>query len=87
MLKSGEIGLVRIDSARGETRLFLQEGTALPMEKELRGAYAKAIFPVSDGELFERVTNAGIAHHLAMYYGNKSGKLKIFTRLTGYELI
>jgi len=87
VLKSGDIGLVRIDSARGATRLFLQSGTAVHMEKELRGTYAKAVFPVSVKDLFDRVTSTGIAHHLAMFYGNKTEAFRIFAKFMKYELI
>ncbi|WDC85305.1 hypothetical protein PL321_07645 [Caloramator sp. mosi_1] len=44
VMKSGEITIMRIDSARGKTRVFIEKGLAMPMEKELKGTYAKVRF-------------------------------------------
>lgn len=87
VLKSGPVSLVRIDSARGKTRLFYQEGEALPMEKLLTGTYARVRFQKSVAELLELVTASGVAHHLAMVYTQRRRAFRLFAQMMGYEVV
>lgn len=89
VMKSGGFDLMRIDSARGKTRLFFSKGAAEPMEKQLSGTYAKVRFDCSVRELLDTVTSTGVAHHLAMCYTDSSREraFAIFARMMGYEVI
>ena len=88
VLRSGDFDLVRIDSARGKTRLFLTNGTAHPMEKQLTGTYAKATFgPGGVKRLLDSVLDNGVAHHLAMCYGSRRPVFELFAKIMGWELI
>lgn len=87
VLKSGPLSLVRIDSARGKTRLFYQEGEALPMEKLLTGTYTKVKFEKNVTELLELVTASGVAHHLSMVYAQRRRAFHIFAKIMGYEVV
>ena len=87
VLKSGEVTIIRIDSARGKTRVFLQKGEALPMEKSLRGTYAKVRFNRNIKDLLEIVAATGVAHHVAMVYGDYISIFKKYAKLQGFEII
>ncbi len=87
VLKSGPLSLVRIDSARGKTRLFYQEGEAVPMEKQLTGTYAKVKFDKPIPELLDLVTSTGVAHHLALVYTQRARAFRLFAAMMGYEVI
>lgn len=87
VLKSGALSLVRIDSARGKTRLFYQQGEAVPMEKLLTGTYAKVRFEKSIPQLLELVTASGVAHHLALVYTQRGRAFRLFAKMMGYEVI
>lgn len=87
VMKSGRINLMRIDSARGKTRLYVQGGTAVPMEKELAGTYAKVIFDKQVSEVLDTIISTGVAHHLAVIYSDKLRAFKIFSKIMNYELI
>ena len=87
VMKTGKLSLVRIDSARGKTRLFYEDGEALPMDKLLTGTYAKVRFNKSISEVLDTVTSTGVAHHLAMVYTQKKRSFMIFAQIMGYEVI
>jgi len=87
VLKSGMVTLFRIDTALGKTRVFLQRGKAVPMEKQLKGTYAKVVFEQSVRDLFQTVADNGIAHHVAMVYGDYTAVFRKFARLMGFEVI
>lgn len=87
VMKSGRINLMRIDSARGKTRLYVQGGTVVPMEKELTGTYAKVVFDKQVNEVLDTITSTGVAHHLAMIYSDKLKAFKIFSKIMNYTLI
>ena len=70
VMKSGAVTMFRIDTARGKTRVFLEKGVAMPMQNELRGTYAKVQFSKPVREVFANVAAKGIAHHVAMVYGD-----------------
>lgn len=87
VLKDGRVNVMRIDSARGETRLFIEGGNVVPMDKQLTGTYAKVIFdrPVSD--VLDTVTSTGVAHHISMIYGEHEKSMRMFAQMMGYKII
>ena len=87
VMKSGPVNIVRIDSARGKTRVFIARGEALPMEKLLKGTYAKVRFERHVGELLETVTSTGVAHHVSMAYGEYLAVFRKFAKMMGWEVI
>ena len=87
MLKPGPITIARIDTARGETRLFIQKGEALPTQKELTGTFVRARFDTPADKLLDLVTETGLAHHVAMVYGDHTAALKKFARVMGFKVI
>ncbi len=87
VLKPGALSLLRIDSAGREIRLFYQEGEALPMEKKLKGTYARVKFPEGIAAVLNRVIEHGIAHHVSAAYGIYRRPLEILARLKGWPMI
>jgi L-fucose isomerase-like protein len=87
VLKEGRINLVRIDSARGKTRLFLEGGKVIPMEKQLTGTFGKVVFDHEVSQVLDRVTSSGVAHHLSLIYGEHQKAFTIFAKMMGYQLI
>ncbi|MDR1518543.1 MAG: fucose isomerase [Planctomycetota bacterium] len=87
VMKPGPVNVVRIDSARGRTRLFLAKGEAVPMEKLLKGTYAKVRFERHVSELVDTVTAAGVAHHVAMAYGDYMRTFEKFAKMQNWEII
>ncbi|HOX33551.1 MAG TPA: fucose isomerase [Spirochaetales bacterium] len=86
VLKAGPVSIARLDSARGKRRLLLQEGRALPMEKELSGTYAKVEFGRPVKELLDLIVYKGFAHHASAVYGSYSAPLRLAARLKGWEV-
>ena len=87
VLKEGDFSIFRIDTARGKTRLFYEEGTALPMEKLLTGTFAKVKFAHSVKDVLDKVVNNGIAHHVIMGYIRYKEVVKILAKLMNWEVI
>ncbi|MBE6835783.1 MAG: fucose isomerase [Ruminococcaceae bacterium] len=87
VMKTGTVTVMRIDTARGKTRLFIGKGEAVPMERELSGTYAKVIFDQPISQLIDTVTETGVAHHISMIYGDYTKEMKLFARLMGFEVI
>ena len=87
VLKEGDFSIFRIDTARGKTRLFYEEGTALPMEKLLTGTFAKVKFAHSVKDVLDEVVNNGIAHHVIMGYIRYKEVVKILSKLMNWEVI
>lgn len=87
VMKSGPVTLMRIDSARGKTRLFLQRGTAMSMNKDLKGTYCKVRFEKSVTQVLDTLTLKGVAHHVAMIYGDYAETMRKFARIAGFEII
>jgi L-fucose isomerase-like protein len=87
VLKEGALSLLRIDSAGREIRLFYQEGEAMPMEKKLKGTYARVKFHEGVAAVLNRVIEHGIAHHFSAAYGLYRRPLEILARLKGWPLI
>jgi len=87
VLKSGELSIARIDTARGKRRLFIQRARAVPMNKELKGTYMKAEFDRPLKEVLDLVVNNGIAHHASVVYGDFMEPLRIAASILGWEII
>lgn len=87
VMKSGRVTVMRLDTARGRTRLFVSQGEAIPMKKELKGTYAKVRFDKNIADLLDVVVSNGVAHHVAMVYGDHMQTFKKFARICGFEII
>lgn len=87
VMKSGPVTIMRIDTARGRTRLFAQKGTAVPMNKYLKGTYCKVKFEKPVKEILEIVTSTGVAHHVAMIYGDFLDTFVKFAKIMDFDLI
>ena len=87
VLKSGDMSILRIDTARGKTRLFYEEGKAINMEKELSGTYAKVIFKHHIKDVIDTVVYTGVAHHVIMGYVQYNKAMRYLARIKGWEVI
>ena len=87
VMKSGNLSLLRIDYAPGEYRLFIQTAEAIPMSKDLKGTYVKAIFKEGVKAVMDKIVYNGIAHHISVVYGIYIEPIKILARLLGWKLI
>jgi len=87
VMKSGQVSFLRIDYAPGEYRLFLQKGNIIPMEKELKGTYAKAVFEDHIRDVLKKIIDNGIAHHISVVYGDYIRPLEIFAKIKGWNVI
>lgn len=88
VMKSGKISILRLDySPPDEYRILLQEGKVIPMEKELTGTYAKAVFEEGVQAVLDKIIENGIAHHTSVVYGDFSRPIEIFSKLIGWRLI
>lgn len=87
VMKSGEVMVLRIDSAAGKQRIFMQKGTGIPMEKLLRGTYVKVRFENHIKDVLDKVVYTGVAHHLSLVYGDYTKPFEIFAKIKGWEVI
>jgi L-fucose isomerase-like protein len=87
VLKSGDLSVLRIDSARGQYRIFLQKARAIPMEKLLRGTYMKVVFDKPVQEVLEVIVKKGFAHHSSAVYGDYDRPIRLFAGMKGWEVI
>jgi len=87
VMKSGELSLLRFDYALGEYRLFIQKGEAVPMEKKMKGTYAKVKFSDHIKIVLNKIIQNGIAHHISVVYGNFIRPLEIFAKIKGWNII
>jgi L-fucose isomerase-like protein len=87
VLKSGKLSVARIDSARGECRLFLQSCEAVPMEKLLKGTYMKVKFSRPVRDVLNLVLDNGIAHHISAVYGDYLKPLRLVAKIQGWRVI
>ncbi len=87
VMKSGKLSILRIDYAPGEYRLFLQKGEAIPMDKQLKGTYAKVKFPDHISKVLNKIIHNGIAHHLSVVYGDYIRPLEIFAKIKNFKVI
>ena len=87
VLKSGKMSIFRIDTARGKTRIFYEEGDAVDMDKELSGTYAKVIFDHHIKDVIDTVVYSGVAHHVIMGYTQYANVVKYLSRIKNWEII
>lgn len=87
VMKSGEVMILRFDSACGEYRVFMQKGTGIPMEKLLKGTYVKVRFRKHIKDVLDSVVYTGVAHHVSLAYGDYSEALRIFAKIMGWKVI
>jgi L-fucose isomerase-like protein len=87
VLKSGDLSVLRIDSARGQYRIFLQKGRAIPMEKTLRGTYMKVCFDKPVKDVLDLIIENGFAHHSSAVYGDYRRPVRLFARMKGWKVI
>jgi L-fucose isomerase-like protein len=87
VLKSGELSVLRIDSARGQYRIFLQKARAIPMEKLLRGTYMKVLFDKPVREVMDVIIGKGFAHHSSAVYGDYERPIRLFAGMKGWEVV
>ena len=87
VMKEGDVNIMRIDTALGKTRIFMQEGKAEYMEKLLRGTYAKVRFEKHMTEVLDLLIYNGIAHHVSLVYGRYARIFKILGRIMNWEVI
>jgi len=87
VLKSGEYSFLRIDTALGETRVFTIHGKAVPMEKMIKGTYAKVVFDNDIEDVLDAVTSTGIAHHVVMVYENYMKTFEEFAKIMKWTRI
>ncbi len=87
VMKEGHVNLIRFDTARGKTRMFLAAGESIEMKKQLCGTYTKVKFEQNINELLNTVTETGVAHHLAMLYGEYRDVLRLAAKMMNYEVI
>jgi L-arabinose isomerase len=81
------MSILRIDTARGKTRLFYEEGVAVPMNKLLSGTYAKVIFDHHISKVIDTVVYTGVAHHVIMGYVKYKKAMLDLARIMNWEVI
>nr|MDO8088841.1 hypothetical protein [Candidatus Sigynarchaeum springense] len=87
VMKPGTISIARIDYCQGSYRVFLQSAKAVPMDKELKGTYAKVEFDGSVRDVLDKIVMNGIAHHVSFVYGDYAKPFEIFARIAGWPVI
>ncbi|TAL38979.1 MAG: fucose isomerase [Spirochaetes bacterium] len=87
VLKSGDLSILRLDSADREYRTLLMRAKAVPMKKELKGTYLKAVFDEPVCDVLGKVIYNGIAHHASVVYGEFIRPFEIVSRIKGWRVI
>lgn len=88
VMKSGKLSLLRLDYAPpNEYRVFIQEAEVIPMNKDLKGTYAKVIFKDNVDIVLRKILDNGIAHHVSIVYGDYIKPLEIFAKIKGWKVI
>lgn len=87
VLKSGPLSILRLDSVDGKYRVFLDKATAVPMSKDLKGTYLKAVFDRPVREVLQKVIDTGVAHHASVVYGTFLEPFRIAAKLKGWEVL
>lgn len=87
VLKAGKMSILRIDTARGKTRIYYEEGEAFNMTKDLSGTYAKVVFDRPINEVVDTVTYNGVAHHVIMGYVQYRKAMRYLARLMNWEVL
>jgi len=87
VLKSGDMSILRIDTALGKTRIYYEEGKAVDMDKLLSGTYAKVVFKKNIKDVLDVVTYSGLAHHVIMGYVQYEKAVKYLARIMDWDVI
>lgn len=87
VMKDGEFTILRLDSSQGKYRVFMQKGKTIPMDKLLKGTYAKVQFEQPVERVLNKVIDAGVAHHVSMVYGDFTRPFEIFAKIQNWEII
>lgn len=87
VMKSGEVMILRFDSACGKYRVFMQKGNGVPMEKLLKGTYIKVKFENHIKDVLDKVIYTGVAHHVSLAYGDYTRAFEILARIMDWEII
>lgn len=87
VMKEGLISLARIDYAPGEYRIFIQEGKAIPMKKELKGTYMKTTFADGVKTVLQKIVQNGIAHHISVVYGSFLEPFRILAKMLFWDIV
>ncbi len=87
VLKPGKMSILRIDEARGKTRIYYEEGEAFEMSKDLSGTYAKVVFSRPINEVVDTLTYTGVAHHVIMGYVQYKKAMKYLARIMSWEIL
>lgn len=86
--RAGRVTMVSLSQEGEKYRLFTFPGEALAAPDETEGFTNAAVkVPVPVSALFEKAVTLGVMQHYAMGYGDFSGELEKFCRLTGMEFI
>lgn len=85
--KTGDFSTFRIDTTLGKTRIFMEKGTALPMEKLLKGTFLKAKFKHGAKKVFDTLMMNGFAHHISLVYGDQTNTFNIFAKINNWSVI
>ncbi|MBN2157108.1 MAG: fucose isomerase [Candidatus Lokiarchaeota archaeon] len=87
VMKPGKVSLLRIDSVGEEFRIFLQRAEGLPMQKELKGTYLKTRFKDNIRVVLDKIITNGIAHHIALSYGNFIRPFEILAKIKKWQIV
>ncbi|MHA1727188.1 MAG: fucose isomerase [Promethearchaeota archaeon] len=87
VLKPGDISIMRIDSVGSEFRILLQSAESIPMDKELKGTYMKAVFKEPVRNVLDKIISNGVAHHVSVVYGDFQKPFEILAKLKGWKII
>lgn len=87
VLKSGEVSILRLDSAGTEYRMFIAKAKGIPMDKDLKGTYFKVKFEEPVKNVLDKVIENGIAHHASVVYGDYIKPFEIFSKIKGWKII
>ena len=87
VLKSGDVSVLRIDSAGTDYRVFLQTAKGVPMNNDLKGTYFKVVFDIPVRDVLQKVIDNGIAHHASVVYGTFVRPVELFAKIKGWEVI
>ncbi len=87
VLKPGKMSILRIDEARGKTRIYYEEGEAFEMNKDLSGTYAKVVFSRPINEVVDTLTYTGVAHHVIMGYVQYKKAMQYLARIMSWEIL
>ncbi len=87
VLKPGKMSILRIDTARGKTRIYYEEGEAFEMTKDLSGTYAKVVFDRPINEVIDTVAYTGVAHHVIMGYVQYKKAMRYLAKLMNWEIL